>query len=185
MATALVVPTFSVVDEVVSLYGSLDYIGAFLVANPIVDGVNQDMDLLAGSQLNYTPLTTPIPTALLTLIVQPGQVTTGTVYGAFGISIYDMTLQSYGTLDWLGAFMTGNSIDGIDDPNIDRPMAYPIGLVQQPLRNANNANQNIIYATLWQPSEQEGWLQTEQAPSLFAPPFITLENLEPIVVNIN
>lgn len=188
VTSALVIPNFSVVEMVSFLYQDLNLISQFLLDNPNIGqyGVDANLDLFTGDQVSYDPALSNFTPAPLSFTPPPQQVTTGSVTGQFGISIYDLTLQSYGSLDELAKLMVDNFVGGVDDPNIDRSMIYTLQLAQSQQMNKYNAFNSIIYATLWSQlsgTPPYGFLELESALSTGGGPYVLLEDAGHIIIN--
>lgn len=71
-----------------------------------------------------------------------------------GQSIYDVCLNTYGSLDYLTKLLSDNGIDSVDTyPTVNQEFIWDNTFVADALRNQVNNNGNITYATAIHPNQ--------------------------------
>jgi hypothetical protein len=154
--TAQVVPQFSVIEQVTALYGDLDLMVQFMLDNPDIGtfGINADLEQFTGVDVLYDPGLANFIPAPLSFAPPGAQTDIGVVVAQPDtISVYDLCIQSYGTLDLLSKLMVDNAIQGVSQI-VNGEYGYNILQVQSSQRNQYNAFNSIIYATLYSVSTQ-------------------------------
>ena len=139
-------PNITLQDLCIRIYNTLDAMYDLTSRNSMLVGMN-DLTLLAGLDVYYnSDLGSKKAVQINYTFIEP-QISKIKYVGKYGQSIYDIVLQTYGTLDFLDKFIADNNITDISADFSQQIFTIDATKIQKQVRNQFNEQNNIIYST--------------------------------------
>jgi hypothetical protein len=142
-------PTTTLQDLCLKIYNTLDAMYDLVSRNDIFTGlnINDSISLYAGVDVYYdSDLVSKKAVQINYSFVEP-QTNKVKYVAKYGQSIYDIVLQTYGSLDYLNKFIADNNIHDISADFTQQIFVIDSAKIQQQVRNQFNAQNSIIYST--------------------------------------